>query len=148
MIVNDLEAMGFEVEAAHHEVAPGQHEIDFKYAEAVATADDLIDLPLHRPQRGDGARTPRHVHAQAHLRSERLGDAHTPVAVQGGDNASTTPTGEFKLSEEMRWYIGGLKKHARAIAAITNPLVNSYKRLVPGTRRRSTSPGRTATGPR
>ena len=128
-----LEAMGFEVEAAHHEVAPGQHEIDFKYGDAVATADAIVTFRfvvkkvalmygLHatfmpKPLAGVNG-SGMHVHQS--LFSPR------------GKNAFYDARGEWELSKTARAYIGGLLDHARAFVAITNPLVNSYKRLVPG----------------
>ena len=132
-IVLALEAMGFEIEAAHHEVAPGQHEIDFKYGDAVKTADNLStfryvvrrvarDMGLHatfmpKPifgQNGSGM----HVHQSL---------------FKDGDNAFFDADGEHEgVSQVMRWYIGGLLTHARGFTCVTNPLVNSYKRLVPG----------------
>lgn len=132
-IVTALEALGFEIEAAHHEVAPGQHEIDFKYGGALETADNLAtfrfvvrrvarDMGLHatfmpKPifgQNGSGM----HVHQSL---------------FKDGKNVFYDPDGEHEgLSDLMRWYVGGLLEHARGFAAITNPLINSYKRLVPG----------------
>jgi glutamine synthetase len=131
-IVNVLEMMGFEVEAAHHEVAPGQHEVDFKYADALATADHLatfrfvvrnvaLQHGLHatfmpKPiygQNGSG------MHTHQSLFREGRYAFHDPAAVD-------------ELSDVMRWYVAGLLRHARSFCAVTNPLVNSYKRLVPG----------------
>jgi len=128
-----LEAMGLEVEAAHHEVAPGQHEIDFKYGEAVATADAVVTFRfvvkkvalmhgLHatfmpKPLAGVNG-SGMHVH-QSLFRAD-------------GENAFYEPDGPWQLSKVGRSYIGGLLEHARAFVALTNPLVNSYKRLVPG----------------
>jgi glutamine synthetase len=132
MIVNDLEAMGFEVEAAHHEVAPGQHEIDFKYAEAMETADNLMTFKFIVRN----AALAHNLHATfmpKPIFGQNGSGMHTHQSLfQGDENAFYDPEGEYELADEMRWYIGGLKEHARAIAAITNPLVNSYKRLVPG----------------
>jgi glutamine synthetase len=135
-IVNVLEAMGFEIEAAHHEVAPGQHEIDFKYAAALETADRVttfrmivkkvaMDYGLHatfmpKPLAGVNG-SGMHVHQS--------------VFTGTGDklrNLFFDPQAKSELSAEMMYYIGGLLHHARAFVAITNPLVNSYKRLVPG----------------
>jgi len=132
MIVNDLEAMGFEVEAAHHEVAPGQHEIDFKYADAMRTADDLTTFRFIVRN----AALAHGLHATfmpKPIFGQNGSGMHTHQSLfKDGENAFFDPDGEFQLSESMRWYIGGLKKHARALAAVTNPLVNSFKRLVPG----------------
>ena len=132
MIVNDLEAMGFEVEAAHHEVAPGQHEIDFKYAEAIRTADDLTTFRfiVRNAAMAHGLHAtfmPKPIYGQ------NGSGMHTHQSLfRDGENTFYDPDGEFQLSDEMRYYIGGLKKHARALTAVTNPLVNSFKRLVPG----------------
>lgn len=132
-IVNVLEKMGFEVEAAHHEVAPGQHEIDFKYGHALETADNLVIF--------------KHVVRKVALRHDLHASfmpkplfgvngsgmhVHQSLFTEAGANAFDDPNGEFGLSETMRHYIGGVLKHAKAICAVTNPTVNSFKRLVPG----------------
>jgi glutamine synthetase len=133
-IVIALEKLGFEIEAAHHEVAAGQHEIDFKYGDALATADRLAvfrfvvrrvarDMGLHatfmpKPIFGENG-SGMHVH-------QSLFD-------QDGNNTFYEEGAEWGgISQKMKWYIGGLLKHATALVAITNPTVNSYKRLVPG----------------
>ncbi len=132
MIVTDLEAMGFEVEAAHHEVAPGQHEIDFKYADALSTADDLATFRFIVRN----AALAHGLHATfmpKPIFGQNGSGMHTHQSLfKGGKNAFFDPESEYQISDVMRHYIGGLKEHARAIAAVTNPLVNSYKRLVPG----------------
>jgi glutamine synthetase len=132
MIINDLEAMGFEVEAGHHEVAPGQHEIDFKYADALTTADDLATFRFIVRN----AAMAHDLHATfmpKPIFGQNGSGMHTHQSLfKANENAFFDPDGEYQISDAMRHYIGGLKKHARAIAAITNPLVNSYKRLVPG----------------
>lgn len=131
-IVIVLEAMGFEVEAAHHEVAPGQHEIDFKYGEAVQCADNVstfrfvvkkvaLEHGLHatfmpKPIFGVNG-SGMHVHQSL---------------FSGDQNAFYDPQAEYQLSATAMAYIGGLLLHAPAFVAITNPLVNSYKRLLPG----------------
>ncbi len=132
MIVNDLEAMGLEVEAAHHEVAPGQHEIDFKYAPAIETADNLMTFKFIVRN----AAMAHALHATfmpKPIFGQNGSGMHTHQSLfKDGENAFFDPEGEYELSDLMRFYIGGLKKHAAAIAAVTNPIVNSYKRLVPG----------------
>jgi len=131
-IVLVLEAMGFEVEAAHHEVAPGQHEVDFKYSEAVSCADDIttfrfvvkkvaLDHDLHatfmpKPIFGVNGSG---MHCNQSL-------------MKNGENAFYDPSAERQLSSIATSYIAGLLTHAPSLVAITNPLVNSYKRLVPG----------------
>jgi glutamine synthetase len=135
-IVVALEAMGFEVEAAHHEVAPGQHEIDFKYGNAVYTADNVttfklivkkvaLDHGLHatfmpKPIFGVNG-------SGMHVHQSLLTGSGANVK-----NAFFDPKATYQLSSTALHYIGGILKHARAMAAVTNPLVNSYKRLVPG----------------
>ncbi|MCK5379412.1 MAG: glutamine synthetase, partial [Acidobacteria bacterium] len=125
--------MGFEVEAAHHEVAPGQHEIDFKYGEAVATADAIVTFR-------DVVKRVAHLHdlhatfmpkPMAGINGSGM-HTHQSLFDKDGNNVFFDPDGEWQLSALARNYIGGLLNHARAFVAITNPLVNSYKRLVPG----------------
>jgi glutamine synthetase len=132
MIVNDLEAMGFEVEAAHHEVAPGQHEIDFKYEEALRTADDLTTFRFIVRN----AALAHGLHATfmpKPIFGQNGSGMHTHQSLfMNGENIFFDADAEYQISDTMRYYIGGLKQHAKAVAAITNPLVNSYKRLVPG----------------
>ena len=132
LMVHDLELMGFEVEAAHHEVAPGQHEIDFKYADALTTADDLATFKLvvrSAAERYDlvASFMPKPIFGQAGS------GMHTNQSLfKGGRNAFYDPTRQWELSKVALSYIAGLIKHARGFCAVTNPLVNSFKRLVPG----------------
>lgn len=131
-IVGVLEQMGFEVEAAHHEVAHGQHEIDFRYADALKTADNIATFRF----------VVKYVAQQFGLVASFMpkpifgqngSGMHTHQSLfRGKENAFFDAKREWQLSETALWYIGGLLKHARACTAITNPLVNSYKRLVPG----------------
>ncbi len=131
-IVNVLEAMGFEVEAAHHEVAPGQHEIDFKYEEALTTADNVATFKLivRKVAQDHGLHAtfmPKPIHG---INGSGM---HTHQSLfRNGENAFFDPEAEDQLSSLARFYIAGLLKHARGFCAITNPLINSYKRLVPG----------------
>lgn len=132
-VVLVLEAMGFEVEAAHHEVAPGQHEIDFKYGEAVATADAIVTFR-------DVVKRVAHFHGlHATFMPKPIAGVngsgmhtHQSLFDMDGNNVFFDAAAEWELSGTARNYIGGLLHHARAFVAITNPLVNSYKRLVPG----------------
>ncbi|MBL0939036.1 MAG: type I glutamate--ammonia ligase [Gemmatimonadaceae bacterium] len=131
-IVDALEQLGFEVEGAHHEVAHGQHEIDFRYADALRTADNIATFRFVVKQvaRQFGLTAsfmPKPVHGQ------NGSGMHTHQSLfKGGQNAFWDPQREWSLSITALHYIGGLLKHARAMTAVTNPLVNSYKRLVPG----------------
>lgn len=127
-----LEEMGFEIEASHHEGAPGQHEIDFKYADALKTADNIQTFKF-------AVRTiaQRHGLHATFMAKPIFGVAGSGMHInqslfRNGQNAFYDPRGKGELSDAAYYYIGGLMKHARAIAAITNPTVNSYKRLVPG----------------
>jgi len=131
-IVLTLEEMGFEIEASHHEVAPGQHEIDFKYSDALDIADKIVTFKFV-------VRTiaQRHSLHATFMPKPIYGingsGMHTNQSLFRGDtNAFYDENDPLKLSKEAYYYIGGLLKHARALAAITNPTVNSYKRLVPG----------------
>jgi len=132
LMVADLEEMGFEVEAAHHEVAPGQHEIDFRYADALKTADDLATFKLvvrSAAERYDlvASFMPKPIFGQAGS------GMHTHQSLfKGARNTFFDPKAEWQLSDVALSYIAGLIEHARGFCAVTNPLVNSYKRLVPG----------------
>ncbi len=131
-IVIVLEAMGYEVEAAHHEVAPGQHEIDFKYSETIACADNVVTFRfvVKKVAQEHGLHAtfmPKPIFAVngsgMHVHQSLLA---------GGENAFYDEAAEWQLSKIALGYIGGVLDHSNAIVAITNPLVNSYKRLVPG----------------
>ena len=131
-IVDDLELMGFEVETAHHEVAHGQHEIDFRYADALTTADNIATfrfvVKVVAQRFGLSASfMPKPIFGQ------NGSGMHTHQSLfRGKTNAFWDPKAQWELSETALHYIGGLLRHARGCCAITNPLVNSYKRLVPG----------------
>jgi len=131
-IVDDLEQMGFEVETAHHEVAHGQHEIDFRYADALTTADNIATFRFVVK-----AVAQRFGLAASFMPKPIFGQngsgMHTHQSLfRGKTNAFWDPKAPWELSETALHYIGGLLRHARGCCAITNPLVNSYKRLVPG----------------
>ncbi len=128
-----LEDMGFEIEASHHECAEGQHEIDFKYGDVLDVADKVMTFKYVVKK-----------YAQLHglyatfLPKPIYGIAgsgmHTNMSLfdKNGNNAFYDPDGEFGLSDTALHFIAGIMKHIRATTAINNPLVNSYKRLVPG----------------
>ncbi|NLV92280.1 MAG: type I glutamate--ammonia ligase [Firmicutes bacterium] len=127
-----LEQMGFEVEASHHEVAPGQHEIDFRYDTALTAADKVATLKFVTK-----AIARQHGLHCTFMPKPVFGVAgsgmHTHISLyRDGVNAFYDPMGRYQLSDVALYFIGGLLKHAPAYTAITNPLVNSYKRLVPG----------------
>ena len=132
LIVNDLELMGFEIEAAHHEVAPGQHEVDFKYADALSTADNIATFRFIVRNVAN-----RYGYLASFMPKPILGQngsgMHTHQSLfKGKDNAFSNAKAEHGLSPVALSYIEGLLQHARGFCAITNPLINSYKRLVPG----------------
>lgn len=132
-IIETLESMGFEIEASHHEVAEGQHEINFKYADALACADNTLTFKWV---------------VKAVAKKYGLYATFMPKPIFGingsgmhcnqslfnldGSNAFFDESGKLSLSEVAYQYIAGITKNARGFSAITNPLVNSYKRLVPG----------------
>jgi glutamine synthetase len=132
VIIEQLVEMGFEVEAGHHEVAIGQHEIDFKYADALTTADNLTTFKF----------VVRNVANRFGFLASFMpkpiegingSGMHTHQSLfRGKDNAFHDPKAEHQLSKVALSYIEGLLQHARGFCAITNPLINSYKRLVPG----------------
>jgi len=128
-----LEAMGFEVEAAHHEVAPGQHEIDFKYEDAVTTADAIVTFRfvVKKVALMNGLHATFMPKPIAGVNGSGM-HTHQSLFDARGKNAFYDPKGPWQLSQVARSYIAGLLDHARALVAVTNPLVNSYKRLVPG----------------
>lgn len=131
-IVLTLEDMGFEIEASHHEVAPGQHEIDFKYADAVTTADNiqtfkLVVKSVARKHNLHATFMPKPLHG---INGSGM---HCHVSLfRGKENAFYDENDALGLSETAYQFMAGILAHARNFAAITNPLVNSYKRLVPG----------------
>lgn len=131
-IVLELEEMGFEIEASHHEVAPGQHEIDFKYANAITACDDIqtFKLVVKTIARKHG------LHATfmpKPLFGVNGSGMHCNLSLfQNGENAFYDANGDLELSDNARHFIAGIIKHATAFTAVTNPTVNSYKRLVPG----------------
>lgn len=127
-----LEEMGFEIEASHHEVAPGQHEIDFKYEDALTAADNIMTFKLVIKTIAQ-----RHGLHATFMPKPLFGvngsGMHTNQSLfKDGRNAFYDPQGELELSDTAYFFIGGLMNHMSSIVAVTNPTVNSYKRLVPG----------------
>lgn len=127
-----LEKMGYEIEASHHEVAPGQHEIDFKYSDALQCADKIMTfkLAVKTIAQKNG------LHA-TFMPKPIFGIAGSGMHVnmslfRNGKNVFFDENGDKKLSHEAYAFMAGILHHMKGITAITNPLVNSYKRLVPG----------------
>lgn len=131
-IVLTLESMGFEIEASHHEVAPGQHEIDFKYADAIVAADHIATfrLVVKTIARQHG------LHATfmpKPLYGINGSGMHCHLSLfRDGVNAFASNVDEVGLSVTARQFLAGVLSHAPAFTAVCNPIVNSYKRLVPG----------------
>jgi len=132
-IIETLEDMGFEIEASHHEVAEGQHEVNFKYADALAAADNTLTFKW----------VVRSIAAQHGLHATFMPKPVFGINGSGmhcnqslfnldGTNAFFDENGPLQLSETAYKYIAGIAKNAKGFVAVTNPLINSYKRLVPG----------------
>ena len=128
----NLEEMGFEIEASHHEVAIAQHEIDFKYSEALSAADNLITFKMVVKFCADS-----HGLCATFMPKPVAGRAgsgmHTNMSLfRHGENVFYDKNSETGLSHTAYNFIAGILAHVKGICAVTNPLVNSYKRLVPG----------------
>ena len=132
-IVLNLEEMGFEVEASHHEVAPAQHEIDFRYGEALETADKIMTYKLTVKTIAK-----RHGLYASFMPKPKYGvcgsGMHINMSLSDmeGNNIFANSDDPNGLSKEAYSFIAGIMEHVRSMTAITNPIVNSYKRLVPG----------------
>lgn len=131
-MVLTLEEMGYQVEASHHESAPGQHEIDFRYDEALQAADNIMTFKL-------AVKTiaKRHGMFASFMPKPKSGvngsGMHLNLSLsKGGKNIFYDETDAYGLSREAYYFIGGLIRHIKGMAAVGNPLVNSYKRLIPG----------------
>lgn len=131
MVLN-LESMGFEIEASHHEAAPAQHEIDFKYTDALKSADNMMTFKL----------TVKSIAKRHGLHATFMPKPKTGINGSGmhinmslsknGKNIFEDENGKFGLSKEAYHFIAGIMKHIKGMSIITNPLINSYKRLIPG----------------
>jgi len=132
-IIETLEEMGFEIEASHHEVAEGQHEINFKYADALACADNTLTFKwvvksIAKKHGLHATFMPKPIFGV------NGSGMHTNQSLFNldGTNAFADESDDLQLSEIAYQYIAGIMKNARGFSAVTNPLVNSYKRMVPG----------------
>lgn len=132
IMVKTLKEMGFEVEASHHEVARGQHEIDFKYADALTTADNIMTFKyvvsaIAEQNNAVATFMPKPIFG---INGSGM---HCNISLfKNGKNIFYAPDRTYQLSKEALYSIGGLLKHVKSFTAVTNPLINSYKRLVPG----------------
>ena len=131
-IIRALVQMGFTVEASHHEVARGQHEIDFVYDDAMRNADKVVTFKYVTKTLAmkEGLRAtfmPKPIYGAAGT------GMHCNISLfRGDENAFYDPQMPMGVSDLARFFIGGLLEHASAITAVANPLINSYKRLVSG----------------
>jgi glutamine synthetase len=133
-MVDALEAFGIRVEAAHHEVAEGQHEIDFEYADALRTADNAVTfkftLKAIAQQHGLYATfMPKPIFG---INGSGMHTHQSLYSIAEDRNAFADESNPYGLSDIARSYMAGILAHARGMIAVLAPLVNSYKRLVPG----------------
>ena len=132
-IVLNLEAMGYEIESSHHEMAPGQHEIDFMYGDGVAMADNIMTFKM--AVKTIARRHGMHATFMPKPKSGMNGSGmhiNMSLADADGRNAFEDPQDALGLSKAAYHFIAGLLAHIKEMTLLTNPLVNSYKRLVPG----------------
>ena len=131
-IVETLESIGVEVEAAHHEVGDGQQEIDFRFDDALTTADRVqtFKMVVREVARKHGLYA---TFMAKPIEGQAGNGMHTNMSLfKDGKNVFYDKDGEFHLSDTALYFLNGILEHARAITAIGNPTVNSYKRLIPG----------------
>jgi glutamine synthetase len=133
-MMNSLEALDIKVETAHHEVATGQHEIDFEYADALRTADNAVTFKttLKAVAAGHGLYATFMPKPFFGINGSGMHTHQSLWDIKRGRNAFADPKDPYGLSELARNYIAGILEHARGMIAVLAPLVNSYKRLVPG----------------
>ncbi len=131
-IVGILEDMNFEIEASHHEVSDGQHEIDFKYTDALKAADNIITFKyvvksIANEYGVHATFMPKPIYG---INGSGM---HCNLSLfKDGENIFYSPDSPYQLSKEALYSIGGVLKHVKSFTAVTNPIVNSYKRIVPG----------------
>ncbi|GIV89207.1 MAG: glutamine synthetase [Chloroflexus sp.] len=129
-----LQAMGITVEAVHHEVAPGQHEIDLRYADALRSADHLVTarVALKAVAQINGLHATFMPKPMAGVNGSGMHVHQSLLDLESGKNLFADPNDPYGLSALARHFIAGLLTHARGMCVLLAPLVNSYKRLVPG----------------
>lgn len=131
-IVETLESIGFEVEAAHHEVGDGQQEIDFRFDDALTTADrvQMFKMIVREIAKKHGLFA---TFMAKPLQGQAGNGMHTNMSLfKGNKNAFYDKNNKYHLSKTALYFLNGILEHARAITAVGNPTVNSYKRLIPG----------------
>lgn len=132
-IVLELEKIGFLMEASHHEVAPGQHEINFQFNSALEASDKLqvFKLVVKNVAKRHGLHATFMPKPISHINGSGM-HVNCSLNDMKGNNAFEDVNGEIGLSDVAKYWIAGIMKHARGFTALTNPTINSYKRLVPG----------------
>lgn len=132
-IVLNLEDMGFEIEASHHEIAPGQHEIDFMYGDGLTTADNVMTfkMAVKTIARRHGLHATFMPKPRAGVNGSGM-HINMSLADHDGNNVFVDESDKLGLSQIAYQFMAGILAHIREITMLTNPLVNSYKRLVPG----------------
>lgn len=132
-IVLNLEDMGFEIEASHHEIAPAQHEIDFQYVDGLTTADNIMTfkMAVKTIAKRHGLHATFMPKPKAGVNGSGM-HINMSLACADGSNAFLDETDKLGLSQLAYHFMAGILKHMKGITVLTNPLVNSYKRLVPG----------------
>jgi glutamine synthetase len=131
-IILSLTEMGFDIEASHHEVAESQHEIDFKYGDALTTADNVITFKFATKTIAllNGLHATFMAKPVFGINGSGM---HTNCSLfKDGENAFYDPNAPMQLSQTAMYFIGGLLKHVKGLTRVANPTINSYKRLVPG----------------
>ena len=133
-MVDALEAFGIKVEAAHHEVAVGQHEIDFEYSDALRTADNALTFKFTLKAIAQlhglyATFMPKPIFG---INGSGMHTHQSLYSIEKGRNAFADPDNTYGLSDLARCYMAGILAHAKGMAAVLAPTVNSYKRLVPG----------------
>ncbi|MCX6154761.1 MAG: type I glutamate--ammonia ligase [Candidatus Kapabacteria bacterium] len=133
-MMRTLMKMGVDIEAGHHEVAAGQHEIDFRYDDALITADRVMTLKtaFKNVAESNGLFISFMPKPISGINGSGMHVHQSLFSIKSGDNLFFDDNNDYKLSKLAYSYLAGQMQHVRAMAAILNPLVNSYKRLVPG----------------
>lgn len=132
-IVMNLEDMGYEIEASHHEMAPGQHEIDFMYGDGISTADNIMTfkMAVKTIAKRHGMHATFMPKPKAGINGSGM-HINMSLVDKDGNNVFEDKDDELGLSKIAYQFIAGLLVHMKEMTLLTNPLVNSYKRLVPG----------------
>lgn len=132
-IVLNLEEMGFDIESSHHEIAPAQHEIDFKYARGLVAADNILTfkMAVKTIAKSHGLHATFMPKPKAGINGSGM---HINMSLENkyGKNVFANPEDELGLSQTAYQFMAGILAHMRNMTILTNPIVNSYKRLVPG----------------